>query len=169
MLFDSDEQVLYQEQGVPTDSKSETGTLILTNKRVVLETMREQKMGFMKKQNVSVVVNQINLVNMVDVGVKPKLIGKSKIIWVSYVGGQIEFTVQDPSKWQSQLLQAKTGVAAVNAPRSVIYNTSGGGQQVAQQVTQTHTIERQVVKVRCRYCGTLYDEVASKCPSCGAK
>ena len=165
MLFDNDEQVLYQEQGVPTGEKSETGTLILTNKRVVLETMREKKMGFMKKQNVSVVINQVHLGNIVDVGIKPKLIGKSKSIWVSFVGGQSEYTVQDPSKWQSHLLQAKTGVSAINSSRNVIVNLSGGGQQA----TQTHTIERQVVKVRCRYCGTLYEEVASKCPSCGAK
>ncbi|MFZ0700077.1 MAG: DUF6114 domain-containing protein [Thermoplasmata archaeon] len=34
---------------------------------------------------------------------------------------------------------------------------------------ERHTIERQVVKVRCRYCGNLTDEVAGKCASCGAK
>ena len=39
----------------------------------------------------------------------------------------------------------------------------------AAPASMTHTIERQVVKVRCRYCGGLYDEVAPKCPSCGAK
>lgn len=156
---------MHQEQNVPTGIKGETGTLILTNKRIVLETMREQKMGFLKKQNMSVVINQVPIANMVDVGVKPKLLGKSRIFWVSYVGGHVEYTVEDPAKWQSHLLQAKTGAAGMSSPRSLVVNVSGGGQQVAQ----THTIERQVVKVRCRYCGSLYDEIAGKCPSCGAK
>jgi hypothetical protein len=31
-----------------------------------------------------------------------------------------------------------------------------------------HTIERQVVKVRCRHCGRLGDEVAGRCTACGA-
>ncbi len=26
-----------------------------------------------------------------------------------------------------------------------------------------------VVKIRCSYCGTLYDETLDKCPNCGAK
>jgi len=28
---------------------------------------------------------------------------------------------------------------------------------------------REIVKVRCRYCGTLHDEVKDKCPSCGGR
>jgi hypothetical protein len=32
----------------------------------------------------------------------------------------------------------------------------------------THTVERQVVKVRCRHCGTLANEVDGRCPACGA-
>lgn len=40
--------------------------------------------------------------------------------------------------------------------------------QPAPVATQTHTIEREVVKVRCRYCGNLGDERDGKCASCGA-
>jgi hypothetical protein len=37
------------------------------------------------------------------------------------------------------------------------------------QPTQTVIIEKEVVKVKCRYCGTLLDPVNDKkCPSCGA-
>jgi hypothetical protein len=35
--------------------------------------------------------------------------------------------------------------------------------------TIIHTIERQVVKIRCRHCGNLVNEVEGKCPSCGAQ
>ena len=37
-----------------------------------------------------------------------------------------------------------------------------------QAAPQTHTIEREVVKVRCRYCGNLGDERDGKCSRCGA-
>ena len=35
---------------------------------------------------------------------------------------------------------------------------------VVQQVIQKEV----VVKIRCSYCGTLYDETLDKCPTCGA-
>ena len=36
---------------------------------------------------------------------------------------------------------------------------------VVREVIQTEV----VVKIRCSYCGTLYDETLDKCPNCGAK
>jgi hypothetical protein len=33
---------------------------------------------------------------------------------------------------------------------------------------QTAVVEREVVKIKCRYCGTLNDETAKACVSCGA-
>jgi hypothetical protein len=36
-------------------------------------------------------------------------------------------------------------------------------------VREKETIIREVVKVRCPYCGGLYDEIAGRCPNCGAK
>lgn len=30
-------------------------------------------------------------------------------------------------------------------------------------------IIREIVKIRCSYCGNLYDEIQDKCPYCGAK
>jgi Bacterial PH domain/zinc-ribbon domain len=38
--------------------------------------------------------------------------------------------------------------------------STGGGQTV---------VEREVVKIRCTYCGTLNDETSTVCSSCGAK
>ncbi len=37
------------------------------------------------------------------------------------------------------------------------------------QVVREKEIIREVVKIRCSYCGTLYDETLDKCPNCGAK
>jgi hypothetical protein len=39
-----------------------------------------------------------------------------------------------------------------------------GGQAVERVIIK----EREVVKIRCQYCGCLYDQTANKCPSCGA-
>ena len=36
-------------------------------------------------------------------------------------------------------------------------------------VAERTIIIREVVKIRCRYCGGLYDEVKDRCPYCGGK
>lgn len=41
-------------------------------------------------------------------------------------------------------------------------------QPVYQAPAQSTVVERQVVKVKCRYCGALNDETAKVCGSCGA-
>jgi predicted membrane protein len=39
----------------------------------------------------------------------------------------------------------------------------------AEPITKEKEIIREVVKIRCSYCGNLYDETQDKCPYCGAK
>ena len=57
-------------------------------------------------------------------------------------------------------------------------NKPAGGNPLAQNVvvnvhvaapTAPAVQVREVVKLRCRYCGTLVDEGEPKCPDCGAK
>ncbi|MDG7007743.1 MAG: PH domain-containing protein [Nitrososphaerota archaeon] len=53
--------------------------------------------------------------------------------------------------------------------QSAPYTASYQGPPVQAPPTGGGTIvEREVVKVRCRYCGTLNDETAKACVSCGA-
>jgi hypothetical protein len=40
--------------------------------------------------------------------------------------------------------------------------------QPSQPVAEREII-REVIKIRCPYCGTLYDENVGTCPNCGAK
>jgi DNA-directed RNA polymerase subunit RPC12/RpoP len=40
--------------------------------------------------------------------------------------------------------------------------------QPQQPVTEKEVI-REVIKIRCPYCGSLYDESLTACPTCGAK
>jgi len=48
------------------------------------------------------------------------------------------------------------------------YTQRGPVLKEVKEVRETVTV-REVVKVRCRYCGALYDEVKDKCPSCGGR
>jgi flagellar basal body-associated protein FliL len=41
--------------------------------------------------------------------------------------------------------------------------------QPLQPAVVQKEIVREVVKIRCPYCGNLYDEDQDKCPTCGAK
>ena len=45
----------------------------------------------------------------------------------------------------------------------------GQVQPSAPQAGAPEVVEKEVVKVRCTYCGTLNDETATACSSCGAK
>jgi len=43
------------------------------------------------------------------------------------------------------------------------------GQPVAKEVyRERETIIREIVKIRCRNCGTLFEEKMDRCPHCGA-
>jgi tRNA(Ile2) C34 agmatinyltransferase TiaS len=40
---------------------------------------------------------------------------------------------------------------------------------VNQPIIKEKEIIREIVKIRCPYCGELYDEKLDKCPNCGGK
>jgi len=39
----------------------------------------------------------------------------------------------------------------------------------SQPIVKEKEIIREIVKMRCPYCGNVYDETLDKCPHCGAK
>lgn len=59
---------------------------------------------------------------------------------------------------------------ALNFWRTIKYGKTQG--QTVTQPTQPPAAEkeiiREIVKIRCPYCGNLYDENQDKCPTCGA-
>ena len=170
MLLDGDEKTVYQEHKILMNGSKHTGTLILTNKRVVLETLHIKRskipiIGKDKKEEFIVFTAPLTEVMKVDV-VK-KLIGKPTVFKLGHSGKETQFTVADPSVWQNQIIRAKSEMGSHHS-YGVNVNLTAPAQS-APAPSPTHTIERQVVKVRCKYCGGLYDEVAPKCPSCGAK
>jgi len=42
-------------------------------------------------------------------------------------------------------------------------------QQAAQPVIVQKEVVREIVRIPCRFCGTLYDQLDISCPNCGAK
>jgi hypothetical protein len=62
------------------------------------------------------------------------------------------FDVLDPEAWATSIAQARRELPAPGVPAT----------------PSVHLVERQVVKIRCRYCGTLGNEGDPRCPFCGA-
>ena len=60
---------------------------------------------------------------------------------------------------------------ALNFWRAIKYGGTGDQTftQPAQPPEAQKEIIREIVKIRCPYCGNLYDEDQDKCPTCGAK
>jgi uncharacterized membrane protein len=56
-----------------------------------------------------------------------------------------------------------------------IFRALGAGEDseqttsVNQPIIKEKEIIREIVKIRCPYCGELYDEKLDKCPNCGGK
>jgi len=59
-------------------------------------------------------------------------------------------------------------VVKANAEKREEMEAQAAEQAHQREVQEIALAVKSTVKVRCRYCGTLNDEVSSKCESCGA-
>jgi RNA polymerase subunit RPABC4/transcription elongation factor Spt4 len=159
MYFDDDEKAVFQEQNVSMDANKWSGPLILTNKRLIMERIEIEKSKIPivgKKRTKESIFLVVPLTEISDVETVKKHMRIPSHIRVIHSGKSTQFTVEDPIMWANLILTNKSGVNNNNHKPSV------------QSEIRTHLIERQIVKVKCRYCGALYDEVKTKCPNCGA-
>lgn len=46
---------------------------------------------------------------------------------------------------------------------------SNNGQEENTNLKQEKVILKEIVKIRCRYCGFTYDQGLDNCPNCGAR
>ncbi|MCL4446878.1 MAG: hypothetical protein M1556_02865 [Candidatus Thermoplasmatota archaeon] len=134
--------------------------------RIVIE---KQLMGLKKREHETLLVD-VSLGHIHDIIVDKNLLTKSHIVKVVTQQGTYSLKVHDPYHWQERITAARKEISgspnnSMSQPTIII----NAGPQGAQQAIQKETIERQVIKIRCRYCGTLVDEVIGTCPSCGAK
>jgi hypothetical protein len=128
------------------------GVLYLTTQRMVFESSVSPGLvrGLVHGREIITVLDA-PLVHVHNASVRRRRIGSDLLI-VELTAGRPSFDVLDPEGWISQIGAAKrTAPPTLSSPPVFV-----------------QTIERQVVKVRCRYCGSLGNEVDGRCPNCGA-
>jgi hypothetical protein len=158
MLLGAGEEILRSEYAVLLEGRApgvvprSQGVLYLTNHRCVYETtpsrgvVRDLMRG---RETVTLLDAPLPALRNVTV-LRPRL-GRARL-HLEVHGARMTFDVLDPDAWRQAIADAR---------RSLPSGAAVGG-------AVTHTIERQVVKVRCRFCGALANEVDGRCPSCGA-
>ncbi len=161
MLLGPGESVLRSEYAVLVDGhgpgivRKTAGVLYLTNHRCIFETAvsRGVVRDFVRGRDASIVLDA-PLPTLRNLSVQRPRIGKPRIL-LDTGHAHATFDVLDPDAWYRAMVQARQALPSPYAPPSVATHT-------------THTVERQVVKVRCRFCGRLANEVDGRCPACGA-
>jgi hypothetical protein len=158
MLLHAGESVLRSEYAVLLEGEGAgvlpraPGVLYLTNFRIAFEATPSR--GLVRnlvrgRHPVAVLDTDLRAVH--DVAVLHPGLGRPRL-HLEVPGARVTLDVLEPDAW----------VRAIAEGRHALPPPPAGG------VVATHTIERQVVKVRCRFCGTLGNEVDVRCPSCGA-
>jgi len=158
MLLGADENILRSEYAILLEGQGpgalprSAGVLYLTNYRCVYETnpsrgvVRNLVRG---RETVTVLDAPLAQLHNVTV-IRPRL-GRVRL-HLEVPRARVTFDVLDPDAWHRAIAEARRALPSAHAPPA----------------PATHTIERQVVKVRCRFCGVLANEVDGRCPSCGA-
>jgi len=127
------------------------GVLYVTNQRIIFEA-RVPRKG-LTRRSFSETETQLDtpLTDVRNASVRRARVGRPRLV-LELPHGRPTFDVLVPDEWTASIAQAKRAMPPLSGP--------------AWQTV--HTIERQVVKVRCRFCGSLGNEVDGRCPSCGA-
>ena len=162
MLLGPGESVLRSEYAVLLDGhgpgieRKTAGVLYLTNHRVLFEVAVSRGMvqDFVQGGRVATIVVEAPLPGLRNLTVQRPRIGKPRLL-VDAGHARASFDVLDPDEWYRAIAQARQALPSPYAAPPVATHTS-------------HTVERQVVKVRCRFCGSLSNEVEGRCPTCGA-
>ena len=149
MLLSQGESELRHEHVVPYRLGDVAGraSVYLTNDRLVVESSP----GRILATGAPTTVLDVPLSELRNASVG-SFLGRRRYLAVEAGREMVRLDVVDPGGWVRAVTEAKS---MVPHPRS-------------QRATATHTIERHVVKIRCRHCGGLSDELRTKCPNCGA-
>ncbi|HUZ79929.1 MAG TPA: hypothetical protein VMV28_04870 [Thermoplasmata archaeon] len=140
----------------PARTEDGDGTLALTNRR--LRFARADKRGRVDAIN-------IRLDQVTDAGVVRRALRAPQLV-VHAAGADRVFIADSAPSWAKEILSVRSAPSAAN-PAST--RDPATPLTVLIQQAPSQVIERQTVKVRCRYCGSLADESIGKCSSCGAK
>lgn len=141
----SNEKVLLKDEAKYHGTK---GTLYLTNKKVSFEY---EKRGIIFKGKYSAVnlpLERISELSVVGVGPFKKLAINVVKDQRSFGVPRYEFNVNDPDTWKTEVEVARRS-------------------QVAVPQREVKEIIKEIVKIKCPYCGMLVESTLSQCPNCG--
>jgi len=126
------------------------GVLYVTNHRIVFEA-RAPRRGLARRTGSDTVTQlDVPLDRLRNVSVRRPRVGRPRLA-LELPHGRPTFDVLEPDVWAGSIAHARRAYPPPTAGWAAV-----------------HTIERQVVKIRCRFCGSLGNEVDGRCPSCGA-
>lgn len=140
----------------PAKTGDGEGTLALTNRRLRFARVdKHQRVGAIN----------IRLDQVTDAGVVRRALRASQLA-VHAGGVDRVFITDSAASWAKEILSMRSAPVpgGPTTPRDPAAPITVLVQQAPSQV-----IERQTVKVRCHYCGSLAEETVGKCQSCGAK
>lgn len=126
------------------------GVLYVTNLRIVFEAPVARR-RIVRRVGETEVQLDVSLHELKNLSVRRARLGRPRLV-LELPHARPSFDVLDPDAWVAAIAQAKRALPPYSG----------------SSYTTVHTIERQVVKVRCRFCGALGNEVDGRCPSCGA-
>ena len=156
MLLDAGESVLRSAYAVLETPHGEPphrgpGVLYLTNRRLLFESSVSR--GLVKDlvggRDTRIVLD-LPLTTLKNVSLRRGRLKKERLV-IDLAHDRPAFDLLDAEGWVAAIAQTRRELPAGGAPPAAV-----------------HLIERQVVKVRCRYCGTLGNEGDPRCPFCGA-
>ena len=136
----------------PTEVRG-PGVLYLTTQRLVFEmpVPRGAVRGLVRGRGTTTVLDAA-LAQVRNASVRRPRLGRAWLV-LELTEGRPAFDVLDPEEWAAAIASAKRSAPPTTALGVPLFPP---------------VIEREVVRVRCRYCGSLAREADRRCPACGA-
>jgi hypothetical protein len=160
VLLHTGERVMHQGL-VRSDDDGRTAAIVLTDLRLVIELQARGRVFNVQSADILVDLPWYQVRNAVAIR---KIIGQP-VLQIDTFHHRSLWRAENAEFWVRTIAQMRASLGHAPPPPPA----SGAGVIVnVPPAAPSQTIERQVVKVRCRHCGQLGDEVVGRCPSCGA-
>jgi hypothetical protein len=137
------------ERGHADPSRRRPGVLYLTSDRLVFEAPGSR--GVVHGTDPDLLLD-VPLERLRNVSVREGRLAKPRLV-VEVDGRRTAFDVLEPHPWSLAIAETRRASQLGREPAPVALPSPRTGP---------------TVKLRCRYCGSLGDESAHRCPSCGA-
>ncbi|MDH5782703.1 MAG: hypothetical protein OEZ35_03440 [Candidatus Bathyarchaeota archaeon] len=123
------------------------GTLYLTNKKISFDYEKRGIVFKGKYSAVNLLFDRISEVSVIGVGPFKKLAINTVRNQSSFGVPRYEFNVNNPQNWKTEIEVARR-------------------TQVAVPQREVKEIIKEIVKIKCPYCGMLVESTLARCPNC---